>query len=145
MDYRETAKELLAKKIELQNAYAALTDEINMLESEKYSVKSVVGDTSVAKGGGSKYEEYITNLIYIYDNTDFRRKVVRRQLDMIEKGFSVLSEYEQDVLEVFFVQKKKYAPDILSGRWYKERSAVYTDRNVALNKFTRAVYGVLHL
>ena len=34
MDYREAAKELLAKKIELKNAYVSLGDEITMLENE---------------------------------------------------------------------------------------------------------------
>ena len=69
MDYREAAKELLAKKIELKNAYVSLGDEITMLENEKFAIRKCVGDTAVAAGGGSKYEEYITNLIFISDNT----------------------------------------------------------------------------
>ena len=61
MDYREAAKELLAKKIELKNAYVSLGDEITMLENEKFAIRKCVGDTAVAAGGGSKYEEYITS------------------------------------------------------------------------------------
>lgn len=145
MDYREIAKELLGKKAELKNAYASLGDELTMLENEKYSVKRCMCDTSVAKGGGSRYEEYITNLIYMTDNTGFRRRVVKRELDMIETGMAVLDDYEKDLLETFFVKKLKKAPEVLSEKWYKERSQIYADRNSALIKFTRAVYGVIHL
>ena len=55
MDYREAAKELLAKKIELKNAYVSLGDEITMLENEKFAIRKCVGDTAVAAGGGSKF------------------------------------------------------------------------------------------
>ncbi len=145
MDYREVAKQLLAKKIELKNAYATLGDELTMLENEKYSIKSCFGDTSAAKDGGSKYEEYITNVIYLCDTTEFRRRVVKREIDMIESGLSVLSDYEKDLIDVFFVKKLKNAPEVIYDKWFKERSQVYLDRNAALVKFTRAVYGVIHL
>ncbi len=145
MDYREIAKQLLSKKVELKNAYVTLGDELTMLENEKYSVKSCTTDSAVAKGGGSKYEEYMTNLIFLSDNTEFRRKVVKRELDMIESGMAALSDYEKDLLEVFYVKKEKNAPEVIYDRWYKERSQVYADRNAALIKFTRAVYGVIHL
>ena len=145
MDYREAAKELLAKKLELKNAYVSLGDEITMLENEKFAIRKCVGDTAVAAGGGSKYEEYITNLIFISDNTSLRRRVVRRELDMIEQGMAELSEYEQDLMDVFFVRRAKNATEIIAEKWFKERSQIYSDRAVALNKFTRAVYGVIHL
>lgn len=145
MDYREAAKELLAKKIELKNAYVSLGDEITMLENEKFAIRKCVGDTAVAAGGGSKYEEYITNLIFISDNTSMRRRVVRRELDMIEQGMAELSEYERDLMDVFFVRRAKNATEIIAEKWFKERSQIYSDRTVALNKFTRAVYGVIHL
>lgn len=145
MDYREAAKELLAKKIELKNAYVSLGDEITMLENEKFAIRKCVGDTAVAAGGGSKYEEYITNLIFISDNTSLRRRVVRRELDMIEQGMAELSEYEQDLMDVFFVRRAKNATEIIAEKWFKERSQIYSDRAVALNKSTRAVYGVIHL
>ena len=76
MDYREAAKELLAKKIELKNAYVSLGDEITMLENEKFAIRKCVGDTAVAAGGGSKYEEYITNLIFISDNTEIPNEIL---------------------------------------------------------------------
>lgn len=119
MDYREAAKELLAKKIELKNAYVSLGDEITMLENEKFAIRKCVGDTAVAAGGGSKYEEYITNLIFISDNTSLRRRVVRRELDMIEQGMAELSEYEQDLMDVFFVRRAKNATEIIAEKWFK--------------------------
>ena len=74
-----------------------------------------------------------------------RRRVVRRELDMIEQGMAELSEYEQDLMDVFFVRRAKNATEIIAEKWFKERSQIYSDRTVALNKFTRAVYGVIHL
>ena len=40
-----------------------------------------------------------------------KRRVVRRELDMIEQGMAELSEYEQDLMDVFFVRRAKNATE----------------------------------
>ena len=70
-------------------------------------------------------------------------KTIRTELG--DDDEAELSEYEQDLMDVFFVRRAKNATEIIAEKWFKERSQIYSDRAVALNKFTRAVYGVIHL
>lgn len=146
MDYRNISKDLLRRKNELINAKKTLEDEICMLENEKYAVRSkAVSDPTVAKGGGSKYEEHLVNLIVLIDNSYFRKKIVERELKMISNGMQALDIYETDLLECFYIHEIMDAAEKISNKYYKERSTVYRDKNTALEKFTRAVYGVIYM
>jgi|LSQX01.1.fsa_nt_gb hypothetical protein len=146
MDYTERAIDLLRNRNQLINANATLAEELEMLESEKYSAKhSAVSDTTVARDGGSRYEEHLINIISMIDHTVFRKKTVERQLKMIENGLSVLEDYERDLLEVFYIKNIKSAPEVVSKKYFKERSQIYADRKKALIKFTRGIFGIVHL
>lgn len=53
MDYIERAIDLLQNRNQLLNAKTVLDEELEMLESEKYSAKhSAITDTTVARDGG---------------------------------------------------------------------------------------------
>lgn len=146
MDYIERAIDLLQNRNQLLNAKTVLDEELEMLESEKYSAKhSAITDTTVARDGGSKYEEHLINLISMIDHTMFRKRTVERQLKMIANGLSVLDDYERDLLEVFYIYKVKSPAEVIMKKHYKERSQVYTDRKKALIKFTRGIYGIVHI
>ena len=54
-----------------------------------------------------------------------------------------LTEYEKDIINGFFVTETKYAADKLMEKFYKERTMIYNDRSKALEKFTRAIYGMI--
>ncbi len=146
MDYRDYAKDLLKRKNELIKARDSLSDELNMLEAEKYSAKHfALCDTSVAKGGGSKYEEHLVNVITVMDNAFFRKTVVDRQLKMIANGLSALDEYETDLIETFYIYKIHSPAEMIMKKYFKERSQVFEDKKKALEKFTRSVYGIVQL
>ncbi|MGI6716157.1 MAG: hypothetical protein ACOX3X_03035 [Eubacteriales bacterium] len=146
MDYIERAIDLLQNRNQLLNAKTVLDEELEMLESEKYSAKhSAITDTTVARDGGSKYEEHLINLISMIDHTMFRKRTVERQLKMIANGLSVLDDYERDLLEVFYIYKVKSPAEVIMKKHYKERSQVYADRKKALIKFTRGIYGIVHI
>lgn len=146
MDYIERAIDLLQNRNQLLNAKTVLDEELEMLESEKYSAKhSAITDTTVARDGGSKYEEHLINLISMIDHTMFRKRTVERQLKMIANGLSVLDDYERDLLEVFYIYKVKSPAEVIMKKHYKERSQVYADRKKVLIKFTRGIYGIVHI
>lgn len=146
MDYRDYAKDLLERRNELMKAKTSLTAEIDMLETEKYSVQhSAITDTSVARDGGSKYEEHLVNLITVMDNTVFRKRMVDRQLMMITNGLSILDDYEKDIIEAFYIYKIKAPAEVIMKKYYKERSQVFEDKKRTLEKFTRGIYGIVHL
>ena len=62
-------------------------------------------------------------------------------LSVIRCAYGVLSPYQQDLLETFFVGEEKYCADRLCEKYYKERSTLYRDRKKALAAFTLAAFG----
>ncbi|MBO4277312.1 MAG: hypothetical protein J5925_02800 [Clostridia bacterium] len=142
MDYKKYAKELLCRKKNLVSALSAINAELESLELEKCACKSSVKNR---EGEGGEYTGRIINIVSNIEDCRLRRSVVERELTMIEKGMSGLSDYQKDLLERFFIEKDTRVADAIMERYYKERSSVYRDRNRALEEFTRSVYGVLQL
>ena len=145
MDYREHAKDLLARKKNLVSAYASLKTELECLEEEKNACKTSMTNLNGDDAEHKLYEERLINILADIDDCRFRRSVVERELLKIEKGMNGLSDYQKDLIECFFVDKTIGTADDLMERWYKERSSLYRDRTRALDTFTRSVYGVLQL
>ncbi len=146
MDYREYAKDLLGRKKTLTSAYSVIKTELEYLEQEKYSCKTLIENIPQADNEKKAlYEERLINILADLEDCRFRRSVVERELVKIEKGMSGLSDYYRDIIELFFIERTPYAADDLMERWYKERSGLYRDRAKALEQFTRSVYGIVEL
>lgn len=144
MDYRNYAIDLLKRKTQLEAAYESLGYELEMLENEKYSVSSAtISPAPVSGTGGNRYENKLVNLIVLIDDARFRRKIVERELKMIEMGFSVLDDYKRDLLEMHYVNSIPSPTVAAMEKYYKERSQIFEDKKKALEAFTRAVYGVV--
>lgn len=145
MDYREYSKDLLVRKKNLVSAYSAIKTELDLLDRERCACKSSIANAEQNGGDASIYEERLINVLADLDDCRFRRSIVERELLKIEKGMNVLSEYQRDLLERFYVSKEYGAAEDLMEKWYKERSCLYRDKIRALDDFTRSVYGVLQL
>ena len=72
-----------------------------------------------------------------------RLRALYEESERMERGYAVLTEYQKDLLDLFFVHRTKDCVEELSERHQKERSAIYRDRKKALETFTMAVYGTL--
>ena len=136
MDYREYAKDLLGRKKNLVSAYSAIKCELDALEQEKYACKTAIANAESLSADKTMYDERLINVLADLDDCRFRRSVVERELLKIEKGMNGLSDYQKDLLDVFFVEHEPGAADDLMEKWYKERSSLYRDRNRALESFT---------
>lgn len=145
MDYREYAKDLLARKKNLVSAYASIKCELESLEQEKNACKAAIAKLDQHDGEMTRYDDRLINLLAELDDCRFRRSVVERELLKIEKGLNGLTDYQKEIIDVFFIEHQQYAADDLMDKWHKERSTLYRDRNRALESFTRSVYGVLQL
>lgn len=63
------------------------------------------------------------------------------ELALIRCAYAVLTPYQQDLLDSFFVNGEKYCADRLCERYFKERSSLYRDRRKALDAFSLAAFG----
>ncbi len=145
MDYREYAKDLLARKNSLVSAYGAIKDELRVLEIEKTACKGLMNECELLGRDKSLYEDRFINTLANLDDCRFRLSVVERELTKIEKGMSRLDDYERALLETFYVERLTDAAEELMDKYFRERSSVYRDKNRALDTFTRSIYGVLQL
>ncbi len=145
MDYREYAKDLLARKNSLVSAYGAIKDELRGLEREKVACKALMNECEAFGKDNGIYEDRFIGTLASLDDCRFRLSVVERELTKIEKGMSRLDDYERTLLEVFYVERIEDAVDEIMERYYRERSTVYRDKNRTLDTFTRSIYGVLEL
>lgn len=143
MDYREQSKELLSRKKNLSSAYTAIMEELEILEEQKLNCKTAALNAPPEKA--EIYDDRLINILADMEDSRFRLNIVKHELLKIEKGLNGLSDYHRDIIETFFIEEADYAADELMERWYKERSSLYRDKNRALDKFTRCVYGVLQL
>ena len=145
MDYREYAKDLLARKNALTSAYSAIKTELECLEQERQACKASILLAESRGIDACKYDDRLINVLADIDDCRFRRSVVERELIKIEKGMNGLSDYQRDLINGFFIERDEGIVEELMLRWYKERSTVYRDRGRALDAFTRSIYGVLQL
>lgn len=143
MDYRVFSAQLLESKRRMEAAYLNLTDEIAMLEDAKTSVATgCCNGAPVTGSGANRYEERLVKLIDLCDDLRLRRKNIETNLECIERGFKLLSEYEKDLLNGFYVYGGRGVADRMMSRYHKERSTIYRDKDRALNRFTQALYGI---
>lgn len=145
MDYTVFAKDLLRRKMALENAYTAVREDMIALENEKTACRSISDSVPITGSGTNKYEEKLVAIIAKLDDATFRKNVILRELRLINRGYKSLTEYEKSILDGFFVHGEKSAADSLMSKFYKERSTIYDDRTKALDKFTRCVYGVVKI
>ncbi len=143
MDYRQLAKDLLKRKKQLEAAVKSLELQREQLDAALTDCKSPTYDGmphTRAYGDGQDRLAAITDRIA---ECAHRTKVVERELQMIEIGMSVLSDYQKVVLTEFFINDRKGVAEDLCDKYYRERSCLYTDRKKALDMFTIAVFGML--
>ena len=76
---------------------------------------------------------------------DLRRKLKEAELwaSFVEGGLSVLDDEERLALEYCYIHKVKGYIDGLCERLNVDKSAAYRRRDLALRRFTQALYGPL--
>lgn len=142
MDFSVFSAQLLASKCRMEAAVANLTDEIALLEEAKVSVKTCACNGAPITGsGGNRYEDRLVKLICLCDELRARRKNLQTNLECIRRGLAPLTEYEQDLLNGFYIHGGKGAAERMMSRHHKERSTIYRDKEKALAHFTQALYG----
>lgn len=72
----------------------------------------------------------------------FRRKIVERELKMIEMGFSVLDAYKRDLLEMHYVNNIPSPTVAAMEKYYKERSQIFEDKRKHLKRLPEPCTGL---
>lgn len=125
-----------------QAAVQSLPEEIKLLESEAYSIKSATGDGTPVKGGGSSREDRLLSNIVKREEHKAMLQRARLAVSVVERGLSVLSTEESRILQVMYMTQEKGRVDrLLNELGLIEESSLYKRVNKILQRFTIAMYG----
>ena len=143
MKWKIEAKNDLRHYNETKHGVESTAEQIRTLKAEIESVRSAAADGTAVHGGGNAREDAMLNNIMKRGKLEDAHKIASARLDTINRGLAVLDETERLVLDRFYINNHKGHVERLCEEMHLERSRVYEIHDVALEKFTRAMYGVL--
>lgn len=144
MDWKQEAIEKLRDYEAHRKALDSIPLELERLGAAYTGIRAArVDGTPTAKGSGNRREDAMLSNIVHRDELKRRLKEARLWVEIVDGGLSVLDDEERLTLELCFIHKIKGSIDDLCERLCLEKSAVYRRRDLALRRFTMALYGPL--
>lgn len=144
VDWKKCAIDDLRKYRQLQLGAVNLSSEIRELQADITSAKSA-GGSSPVRGGGSKQEDRIINNIVKREKLKANLKIVRHQLEIIERGLRGVTDNECTILTAFYIDPPSKPVELLKDKLHLEQSQIYRLKDIALYKFTVSMYGIVDL
>ena len=141
MNWKDEAKNELRNYREIRESIQNIKDRIASVRIRKTAIKSG-SDSTPVQGGGNKYEDRLLNLIVEEERLRYTLQANKIRLGLIERGLSVLTELERDVLITFTDCRSGEAIELLRERTGYEQAQIYRIYNIALYRFTLAEYGI---
>ena len=139
----ESTKELKIYSIR-KESLKSIKERIKILEALSVSLKGISTDTPVM-GGMSRQEEKLLNNIVERGNLLESFKVTARYVALTEKGLSALDERELEIIDGFYFSKTDNNVERMCAEFHLEKTRLYELREIALKKFTIAMYGSVEI
>ena len=136
-DLREYKAQLTSIQ-NLKDAIAECQAGIDQLHSTQY-------DKTPVMGGESGYEERILTNMDKIQRLNGNLSIARSKAARVDRGMAALDDEERIVLERMYVNSEREATRRLCEDLNCEIAQVYRIRRRALNRFTRAMYGILDI
>ena len=136
-DLREY-KAQLASIQNLKDAIAECQAGIDQLHSTQY-------DRTPVMGGESGYEERILTNMDKIKRLNGNLSIAKSKTARVDRGMAALDDDERMVLERMYVNQEREAIRRLCEDLNCEIAQIYRIRRRALNRFTRAMYGILDI
>lgn len=144
LNWKKEAANDLKSYPQRKKSLTNIRERINVLEEQFVSLKGVSTDTPVM-GGMSRQEEKMLNNISERECLEFSLKITERLVELTEKGLEVLEKRERQILEGFFFERSENNVERMCERFYLEKSRLYEIKDIALRKFTIAMYGTVEI
>lgn len=142
MNWKNEAIEKLRRYSSMQLASHNLPEEISMLEEAFTSIRSAKMDATPSRGGGNKREDMLLNNIVKRQELTAALEHTQKWLSSTDRALRGLSKEEQKILQRMFIYPEVGSVQRLCQELGVEQSSVYRKRDKALERFTRALYGV---
>ena len=128
-----------ARKIAIEN----ISEQLRELEAEMTSIRSPGAENNSGRGGESRKDNRYINNIVSRDQLKENLKEAKRNVRRVERAMTAMTGEEKDILKRFFIKREKEAAFDLADKLMIDRKTVYYRRELALEKFTIAMYNGL--
>lgn len=131
-----------AKKLSLET----IAEQIRLLEAEFTALRAATIDGMPVSGtNANKREEMLVSNIAKREELKRNYKIAKGEVNVTEKALEILTDQEKRILYIFFINRPASHVQLLCEEMFVEKSKMYTMKDEALKKFTRACYGVVEL
>ena len=117
-----------------------LRERIEILDAQLEGIRSP-GSTEGA-GSGRERDETYCDVITKRDNMRRRLSVIEREVQLIDKALSALSQPERDALTIRYVNSEYNSIGHICSALHVERTKAYSICAGALQHFSTALYGL---
>ena len=139
MKWKTVAIEELRNYEAVQTSLANLPELIDRQNAAIKRIRSSDPETVAGVGGGDR--DALLSAIVYRDELQSRLEEAKKTVCVISRALAALDEEETRILELMYIHRRKNAVADLCDEMFVEQATVYRKRNIALEKFVRAIYG----
>lgn len=145
MNWQKMSIDRLKEYEARQSALILIPEQIRTLEMNLSAIRAARTDGTPVKESGNKREDALINNIVKRQELEQNLKIAEREAEITAQGLATLTPEERKVLYKFYINRPRRHVEELCEELNFEKTRVYEIKDIALRKFTRAVYGVVEL
>lgn len=145
MNWQKMSIDRLKEYEARQSALILIPEQIRTLEMNLSAIRAARTDGTPVKESGNKREDALINNIVTRQELEQNLKIAEREAEITAQGLATLTPEERKVLYKFYINRPRRHVEELCEELNFEKTRVYEIKDIALRKFTRAVYGVVEI
>lgn len=145
MNWQKMSIDRLKEYEARQQALILIPEQIRTLEMNLSAIRAARTDGTPVKESGNKREDALINNIVTRQELEQNLKIAEREAEITAQGLATLTPEERKVLYKFYINRPRRHVEELCEELNFEKTRVYEIKDIALRKFTRAVYGVVEI
>lgn len=145
MNWEQVMMDKLKKYPYQLDAVVNIQNKIEFLNSDMYSLKSVMRDTEPVQGGGNKQEDVLIARVMEKTLLENNLKFVKYEINEIERAVDILDKDEKEVITLFYLQKYRMSVERMIDKLHCSKNTLYRTRNAAIRKMVLFLYGKIEI
>lgn len=146
MNWQKMSIDRLKEYEARQSALILIPEQIKTLESNFTAIRAARTDGEpVKESSGNKREDALITNIAKRQELERNLKIAEQEAEITAQGLATLTPEERKVLYKFYINRPRRHVEELCEELNFEKTRVYEIKDIALRKFTRAVYGVVEI
>ena len=142
MNWRKEALEKLSRYDEMCRAAEIIPRQILLLKDQCGAVSKGWSERPGVRASARSREDALIDNIATRQELKWSLEQVRRWIRLMDRGLGSLDDRERTILEQLYIYPQTGGVERLCLELGLEKTSIYRHRDRALEKFTRAMYGI---